>query len=172
MTDKPWSEIVRLSELRGGLRRRLTADEPTRGRIARALDLLALEDLTALVEAAPWRDGVRVSASWSARVVQLCGVTLEAFETPLAGEFTVRAAPPGSAALPSPLRLVEVDLDSEDPPDVLEGESVDLAAYVVEHLALEIDPYPRKPGATFEAPPEEREESPFAVLRRLKPPGA
>ena len=46
--------------------------------------------------------------------------------------------------------------------------SVDLAAYVVEHLALEIDPWPRKPGVVFEAPEGPAEPSPFDVLRELK----
>jgi hypothetical protein len=45
---------------------------------------------------------------------------------------------------------------------------VDLAAYVVEHLALEIDPFPRSPGAEFEPPAALPESSPFDVLRALK----
>jgi len=51
---------------------------------------------------------------------------------------------------------------------VLENDSIDLAAYVVEHLSLELDPFPRKPGAVFEPPAEEGSASPFAVLRKLK----
>jgi len=50
---------------------------------------------------------------------------------------------------------------------VLEGDVVDLAAYVVEHLALEIDPFPRKPGAVFTPPEPEEPPSPFAVLKGL-----
>jgi hypothetical protein len=42
---------------------------------------------------------------------------------------------------------------------------------LVEHLALDLDPFPRKPGAVFEPPPPEGPESPFAVLRVLKPGG-
>jgi uncharacterized metal-binding protein YceD (DUF177 family) len=61
-----------------------------------------------------------------------------------------------------------VDPEADDPPDVLEDDVIDVAAYLVEHLALEIDPFPRKPGAEFEPPPEERPTSPFAVLQGLK----
>ena len=43
-----------------------------------------------------------------------------------------------------------------------------LAAYVVEDLALAIDPFPRKPGVEFEAPDAPGEPSPFAVLAKLK----
>ena len=41
--------------------------------------------------------------------------------------------------------------------------------HVIEHLALEIDPFPRKPDAVFEPPATEEETSPFAVLKGLKP---
>ncbi|WP_236627552.1 hypothetical protein [Caulobacter sp. B11] len=44
-----------------------------------------------------------------------------------------------------------------------------MSGYVIEHLALELDPFPRKPGAVFVAPPEPVELSPFAALKRLKP---
>jgi hypothetical protein len=46
---------------------------------------------------------------------------------------------------------------------------------VLEELNLALDPYPRAPGVTFEAPKDEPKaaESPFAVLAKLKtvPPG-
>ena len=52
---------------------------------------------------------------------------------------------------------------------MLEDGEIDLGQYVVEHLALELDPFPRKPGAEFVQPPEPAEISPFAVLKALKP---
>ena len=55
-----------------------------------------------------------------------------------------------------------------DPPEVLEGDSIDLAAYLYEYLALAIDPFPRKPGAVFEYKSPVQESSPFDVLSRLK----
>jgi uncharacterized metal-binding protein YceD (DUF177 family) len=64
---------------------------------------------------------------------------------------------------------VVVTLEDDDPPDEIEGGVVDLGAYVVEHLALALDPFPRKPGVEFEAPAQESEPSPFAALARLKP---
>jgi hypothetical protein len=63
---------------------------------------------------------------------------------------------------------VEIDLDADDPPDVLESENLDIGAYVVEQLALEIDPFPRKPGVEFEAPEGPAISSPFDALRALK----
>ena len=87
----------------------------------------------------------------------------------LSGEFTVRAVPEGSEAAGDPAGEVTIDPDAEDPPDLLDGEEVDVGAYLVEHLALEVDPFPRKPGVEFEPPPPETPASPFAVLQALKP---
>ncbi|HQT52251.1 MAG TPA: DUF177 domain-containing protein, partial [Phenylobacterium sp.] len=55
-----------------------------------------------------------------------------------------------------------------DPPDVLADEEIDLSAYLIEQLALEIDPFPRKPGAVFEYAPDTTDLSPFAALKKLK----
>lgn len=166
----PWSAPLRLSELaHGPVERRLEPDEGVRAAIAKSLALDGLRALTADVEAAPWLDGVRLRGRWRAEVTQTCGVTLDPFDSQLAGEFDVRAVPADSPAAPTADGEVGVDLEAEDPPDVLQAERVDLAAYVIEHLALEIDPYPRKPGVEFEPPPAEPEASPFAVLSALKP---
>ena len=58
------------------------------------------------------------------------------------------------------------------PPDVLESDEIDLAHYLVEQLVLDLDPFPRKPGVEFDYKPAVTEESPFAVLKRLKDDGA
>ena len=168
-----WPETVRLAEAarhsrREPLRRHLVADEPVRRAIAKALDLERLDSLSADLKLCGWFDGVAIEGRFEARVVQICGVSLEPFESALVGEFSVHAVPPGSPHAPAPDAEVVVDLDAEDPPDVLEGDAVDLGAYVVEHLALEIDPFPRKPGVEFTPPEPEPESSPFAVLKGLK----
>ena len=170
MKDALWSQPVRLAEVgRGAQRRTLTPSEAERVQIARALNLVDLPELSADVELAPWLDGAVLRGRWRARVVQTCGVTLDPFETPLSGDFEVRAVPTGSPLAPSEEGAVELDLEADDPPDVLEEDRIDPAAYVVEHLALELDPFPRKPGAEFEAPEPEPETSPFAALLQLKP---
>lgn len=167
-----WREPVTLAEVqRGTVRRTLQADEATRERIARALGLDALLSLEAEMRASPWLDGAQVDGPWRARVRQTCGVTLEPFESDLAGQIHLRALPQGSAALGGTDEAGgELDLDpqGEDPPDVLDGDRLDLAAYVVEDLSLAIDPFPRKPGVEFEAPEQPGEPSPFAVLAKLK----
>ena len=163
----PLADLVR-SRPENPYRRQLVADEAARAALAKALDLVALERLEADLTVRGWFDGVVIDGRWSARVVQICGVSLEPFSTDLEGDFTVRAVPSGSPHAPDPDAEIVIDLDADDPPDVLDGDLVDLGAYVVEHLALEIDPFPRKPDAVFEPPEAPAERSPFAVLRGLK----
>ena len=62
----------------------------------------------------------------------------------------------------------DIEIENPEGPDEIEDGAVDLAAYVVEHLFLALDPYPRKPGAVFEPPAAEAEPSPFDVLKSLK----
>lgn len=156
---------------RGGVRRDLVADEATRKRIARGLDLLSLNSLEATIGVSPWLDGVEITGRWKASLTQACVVNLDPLSTDLAGEFLIRLVPPGSDALPSTDSEVVLDPEGEDPPDVMEGDRIDIGHYVVEHLALEIDPFPRTPGVEFVAPEATEPESPFAVLRRLKDDG-
>jgi hypothetical protein len=165
-----WPITLALHELgRGAGERRLIAEGPTLKRIAEALDLLELKSLEATLRISPWLDGAEIEGRWSAVVVQMCGITLEPFETALGGELALRAVPSGSAALPvDPDHELELDPDADDPPDEITDGILPLGTYVVEDLSLAIDPFPRKPGATFEAPEGPAEPSPFAALARLK----
>ena len=170
--DIPWSDTVTFAEVARGLPvHTLEANERERRAIARFLQVVSVEDLTAQVSADPWLDGAEIRGRFSARLTQTCSVSADDFEDTVAGDFTVRVVPPGSPNAPQDESLGEVDLDpdADDPPDVAEDGSIDRAHYVVEHLALELDPFPRKPGAVFEAPEEETPASPFAVLRNLRP---
>ena len=54
---------------------------------------------------------------------------------------------------------------ADDAPEPLVDGTVDLGAIATEFLILGIDPYPRKPGAVFEAPPAgDGSAHPFAAL--------
>jgi hypothetical protein len=172
MTKEPWSHIIRLGAVgRSAIDLTLEASRDQRARVARFLDVAELNSLSAELTVMPWFDGAEIRGDWRAELVQTCGVTLEPLESAPSGHFIVRVVPPDSPHAPSPMAEISVDPDAEDPPDVLESDEIDLAAYVVEHLALEIDPFPRKPGVEFEPPADNTDLSPFAVLRRLKDEG-
>jgi uncharacterized metal-binding protein YceD (DUF177 family) len=162
----PWSVPVRTNELGRGLQRRLVADDAVRARVAKALDLAALNALEADVRVEPTDEGWTVSGRVHADLVQTCGITLEPLPAVIATDFSVRCV---EAAEPEADEgEVEVRFEESDPPDVIENGVVDLGAYVVEHLTLAVDPFPRKAGAEFVQPEEPAEPSPFAALAALK----
>jgi hypothetical protein len=73
------------------------------------------------------------------------------------------------AAVPAPTDGGEIEIPAEDAPEVLVDDTVDLGAIATEFLALAVDPYPRKPGAVFEAPAAADDAArPFAALAALK----
>lgn len=170
-----WRHVIRLADLaRGPLSVTLEPDAEVRAGLAKELALEGLPALQGRITVRPWLDGAEISGRFTAVVEQICGVTLDPFETEIDGDFVVRAVPAGSPNAPADSEggEVEMDLEAPDPPDVLSSDDIDLAGYLVEHLALEIDPFPRKPGAEFDYEPDAPEESPFAVLKRLKDDGA
>lgn len=166
--DQPWSYALRLDQVGQGTARKLSAGPEERGRIAEALDLPSVESLEAEVRVRPaGRSDYLIEGELKARLQQACGVTLEPFPVEVEGRFSVRASEEEHEA-PRSSHDMELGLDSIDPPDLIEQGQIDLAAYVVEHLALELDPFPRKPGAAFEAPAADDEPSPFAALAQLR----
>lgn len=169
-----WRDTVQLSELnRGAVRLHLEADEPYRRGLSKRLDLPEIISLVADVEVRAWLDGAEIEGHFRAQVRQICGITLEPFEQPLEGRFEIRVAPAGS---PHAIEETEaggeitLDLEAPDPPDILQGDAIDVGGYLAEAIALEVDPFPRKPGATFDYEPPPAEDSPFAVLKKLERP--
>jgi uncharacterized metal-binding protein YceD (DUF177 family) len=169
-----WSHILRLHELsRGPVTIALEPTAEERTEIGRRLGLRSLPTLKAEVTVKPWMDGAEVSGRFKAMVEQVCSLSLEPFHQPLEGEIFLRAVPAGSESIAEPgVGELELDLEAPDPPDVLDNDAIDLAAYVVEQLSLDVDPFPRKPGATFDFVQPAEELSPFAVLKKLNEPKA
>ena len=167
----PWVYLIGWPDLSTqGATVELAPDEATRANIADSLGVETIGHLSALLALRPWLDGVEIEGRVEASVTRICGITLEPFEEPINEPLVVRIVPAGSPNAPVIAgRDVELDLDADDPPDVVFGDTVDLAVYVVEHLALALSPFPRKLGAVFAPPPTTESTSPFAVLARLKP---
>jgi hypothetical protein len=161
--------VVRLGELRRAEAPfEVRPDEASRAAAAARLGLVALPAFEATATVAPWLDGAEIAARWTAEATQTCGISLEDFTTPLSGDFKVRVLPAESPHAPSEAGVLDLDPDAEDLADVLEDDRIDVGGYLIEHLALALDPFPRKPGAAFEPPEAEGVISPFAALRDLK----
>ena len=169
-----WSHPLKLHALaRGPISLSLAPDADQRAAIAGQLGLESLSSLVAKVTAKAWMDGLEVTGRFEAVVEQICGISLDPFEQAVAGEVEIRAVPAGSPqAATADGGELELDPAAPDAPDVMTGDGIDLAAYIVEHLALELDPFPRRPGATFDYQPPEVETSPFAALKKLTEPKA
>jgi hypothetical protein len=169
MTDAVWSVWRSWAALRLHGRDTVSPDEPSRARIARFLGLESLDVMAASLTHEAWRDGARVWGRVEAVATRLCGVTLEPFEERVDADFDLRFVPEGSPNAPAVEAELMVTLDDDDPPEVVTGEILDLAAYIIETLGLALDPFPRKPGAVFDYVDPSGNTSPFAVLKFAKP---
>jgi hypothetical protein len=166
--DPFWSVPIAVDEIpETGRRVDLAADARTREAIAKAAGLAGLPRLEATFDLTRLgADGLRVSGRVSATVVQNCVVTLEPLESEIDEAIDLMFVPHVEAA-PDPSGLLPVD--AGDPPEPLREGVADLGAVAAEFLLLGIDPYPRKPGAVFDAPPAGDPKShPFAALAVLK----
>lgn len=122
------------------------------------------------------RDGWRVTGTVFAALTQACVVTLDPVPQVIEEPFE-RSFEPGAAATGLDDSLdVLIDIDEEDPPEPL-GTGIDVAAVVMETLALALDPYPRTSDAVFTtqsaapegvAPLDTGAVKPFAGLAALK----
>lgn len=164
LPDLPYSEPVRLHQIGSGVKRTLEPDAAARARIAKALDLASLDAFTAEMDLSPSAGGWRLKGRVRAALAQTCGITLEPLPLDVDATFSMSLA---EAVDPESDEIV-ITLDDESP-DLVENGQIDLGHYAVEQLALQLDPFPRKPGAEFVQPPEPEEISPFAVLKRLRP---
>jgi hypothetical protein len=141
----------------------ITADPDECAAIARRMAIPAVRKLVCefrLFRPAQARGGTIVAdAHLRASLTRECVVTLENFKTSMDQRFRLRFVPAGQ------------EIDDEDPESDDEigydGTALDLGEVAVEQLALDLDPYPRKPGA--ELPPEanDEQEGPFAALEAL-----
>jgi uncharacterized metal-binding protein YceD (DUF177 family) len=162
-----WTVPVRLEEIpEAGRRLHLIADEGIRAAIANLAGVDGLSRLEAVFDLArSGRNGLRVSGNVSATVRQNCVVTLEPVENAVdeVVDLAFTAKPGADAA------AIDIAADASEPPEILVDGMLDLGAIATEFLILGIDPYPRKPGAVFEAPARsDAGASPFAGLAALK----
>jgi uncharacterized metal-binding protein YceD (DUF177 family) len=183
-TAKPipaWSVPIAVTDVpESGRHVDLVADAAAREAIAKAGGLAGLARLEASFDLTrQGDDGLRATGRVTASVVQTCVVTLEPIESevdePIELTFTAdetAASADGAREPQSRAPKVVQALEADDPPETLHNGMADLGAVATEFLLLGIDPYPRKPGVVFDAPPAGDPSShPFAALAALKKDG-
>ncbi len=170
--EVPFSRPVRIGEIgKGGLAFSVEANEEERNALATLLGVVTVNKLTAEVDVMPWRKtGARVNINLTANIRQTCVVSLEDFDEDIEETFERSYAGRGDK-IHNPKSDSELILnpDTDDPPEVLDGDSFDVGEVITEHLALILDPYPRRPGVDFGTHKEgPTPASPFDVLKQLK----
>ena len=96
----------------------------------------------------------------TARVRQICVVSLDEFTQKVVETFTVHFVPDGTE-------------DEEPDPEAVDqipyaGNAIDAGECVAEQLALALDPYPRKPGALPPGRTDDSAPHPFAALAAMR----
>lgn len=160
-----------------GLQVTVVANETERAALAQMDGLVGLPSLEGrfLLKRDRAGQGVAVHGEVSATVLQTCVVSLDPFENEVREQVDLLFLPEErlTAWLEKKAKEAQED-DEKDPPDTIVAGRIDLGEVTAEFLAIGIDPYPRKPGVEFDSTVSQadKDPSPFAVLAKLKEPGA
>jgi hypothetical protein len=152
----------------------IEADEKQRAALAEEHGLESVESYRAELLVTAWkRNGVKVSGTVEADIVQACVVTLEPIETHISEEVS-------GLFLPEDSKLgrlgfgeggeIMLDANGPDSPELFSGETIDVGALAEEFFGLAIDPYPRKQGAELRQPGRDLAEEPVEneLQRKLR----
>jgi len=162
--------VVTLAEAAQGRRIALEADADARARIARRLDLVALDRFTVAAEVRAVAGGIAATGQVEADVVQSCAATGLPVPATIAEDFDLRFL---RDAIPVTEAEEEVEIGSADCDMLpLEGDRADLGEAAVQTLSLALDPFPRHPDAdrilAEKGVLSEEQAGPFAALARLR----
>lgn len=172
-----FSRLVRVDRIPvSGMHLDLEAKPAERAALAERFGIQSIDELRASLTLRAMAGGslIRVSGHLSAQVVQTCVVTLDPVPETVDEDFVLTF---GGAEPDEVGAEIELSLDEEDPPDPIVDGVIDVGEAVAEHLALALEPFPRKPGIAFDggdeaaapAPAEEEKRpNPFAVLAQLR----
>jgi hypothetical protein len=170
----PWHVPVVVAQIPDtGLHRDIVADQATREAMAEQAGLLEILQLDAALDITPKGGGrFHVGGRVRARIGQTCVVTLDPVENDVDETIDVTFAPPDQVPVLSDLvdNAAESDQEMPDPPEPILTGVIDIGRVATDALYLAIDPYPRRPGASFETPRVAADpvDHPFAALKTLK----
>lgn len=153
---------VTVDRLVAGSEHLVEAAGPELAALAQRLGVAAVLSLSCRFRLTPAPGGVVLAEGvLRARLVRDCVVSLEPFEAETAETFRLRFVPAASFVEPDEAALLDPDSDDELP---YEAGVIDLGEAAAEQLALALDPYPRRPGASLPDAAPETPASPFAAL--------
>lgn len=162
-----FSRRMRLSGIGAAVARRIEANAAECAALAALFNLPAIGSLTGDFRLHHEQRGIiAATLRLRAAVTQTCVITLEPFDAVVTEDAALRLVP--AASIHEAAELV-VDADTLEGPDEIPyaGETIDLGAILAEQLALALDPYPKKPGATLPPDLGGGAANPFDALKRL-----
>jgi hypothetical protein len=151
----------------------IDADPKQRAKLAEQHGLVSVGRYRAELLVTSWkRNGVKVSGTVEADIVQECVVMLEPIEARICEEVSAVYLPDdsklGRAGFHGGGEIL-LDAEGPDSPETFSGDTIDVGALAEEFFELAIDPYPRKPGADLmQVEDVDPPDSPFARLSVLK----
>jgi uncharacterized metal-binding protein YceD (DUF177 family) len=153
-----------------GLREHRTATPAERVQVAAELDVVSCEQLVCDFAIRSVGHGrYRLAGKVTAQLTQKCVVTLDPIAQNVEGSFDVQYWP--AAKLPESGEEEVEALNAAEIEPIQHG-LIDAGRIIFETLSASVDPYPRKPGAEFEAgelaDDAPTEQGPFAALKKLK----
>jgi uncharacterized metal-binding protein YceD (DUF177 family) len=175
-TPNPVEHIYDLSTLsNAGAEIAISATPAQREKLTHWLEAASVEKFSAtvtLTKLAPNR--FRYDALLVCDLTQPSVVSLEPVKAHVEEEFSRELhITHRGRHLPDKAEELTLMAGDEDVPEEIEGHKYDLAGPLLEELSLALDPYPRAQGEAFAdlAEPEDKPDSPFAVLKQLKKDG-
>ena len=150
MPQSPVSYPVTITRLpTKGMPVRFEATDAMREALAKAHDLISVERFIVDVLLTNWKgSGVAVNGKVEADITQACVVTLDPLPAHIHEDIRSVFLPNDSKLMrfQDPSGEIVIDPYTDDVPEVLEGDKVDIGALAEEYFAIMIDPYPRKAG--------------------------
>ncbi len=174
IASDPWRVPIVVEQIPDtGLERSIVADAGQLAAIAEAGSLRVVHSARATFILQPTRDShVHVTGRVTARIGQVCVVSLDDIDTDIDEEIDIVFAPPSK--IPTMASTIDDSADDDaeipDPPEPIMDGVIDIGRVATDALFLAVDPYPRKPGAVIDLPAmeDDPEEHPFAALKALQ----
>jgi uncharacterized metal-binding protein YceD (DUF177 family) len=137
----PKNQIEIAALHRGENRFHLEPDDDARRAIADRLGEPGVDKLKGEFTLRPFSGGVDLDLRITAQVNRVCVASLEPLIESVSERYAIRFE----------RDFVETDAEAQDSDDIarepLEGDTLDLDEVLIQHLAISLDPYPRKEGA-------------------------
>jgi uncharacterized metal-binding protein YceD (DUF177 family) len=163
-----FSRKMRLGGIGEAVQRHIEADDAECAALAALFGLPGIAAVSGDFALRHERRGIiAATLSLRARLTQICVITLEPFDATIHETTELRFVPAAGISEAGEFLL---DAETLESPDEIPyaGESIDLGAVLAEQLALSLDPYPRKPGATLPPEAADEPETAFSILRGRK----